>query len=356
MRRVAVVGAGVAGSNLAAWLAKLNFDGEVHVYDPQGTYRKPCGNVLLPEALDFLPLRPEVTNEVNEYEVWVNGRRVAHFTAGDHRWLIVDKEKLVEELRGIWRERYVFHRKASDPHSLSRGYDIVVDARGPYSDNILRRVLVARGIFEPREEVGDKIVLNFDTEAVGLYWAFPFKDKVNVGYGAVWARDPLIKLRSFTETTGVAKFDRKAVRSAPLTMDYPILQVRDKNVVRVGEALGLVLALGGEGNRYALISSKLLAEAIHRSEDLATLKGKIRGILVEATKQALALDMILHMRDRRKIDKAMGELSPGFYRQFLFGRFSLLEALRASLKAGVIWEVPLGVYLRFIGGMLRLII
>lgn len=353
MNSIAIVGAGLSGSNLAAWLNKQNFNGQVDIYDPQVIYKKPCGNVILPEALKYLPLHPDITNEIEEYEIIVNNKKVVSFSLEKReRWLVIDKERLVGRLRDLWIKKFEFIPRKVDPRVISSKYDLVIDARGPFSDNGLKKVLIARGIFEAKKPIGDKIILGFDTENIGLFWIFPFKDYVNMGYGALYVTNPIEKLEVISEKLKVALYDKTRVRTSILTIDYPLKKIHEEKIIRVGEALGLVLALGGEGNRFAIISSKLLADSLILS-NIMYYKKNIKRIYREVIKQAVILSLLVSTKNRNKVAEAMSDLDVDFYKKFLQGQFILRKALLVGLKNDVFTRNNLKIFLSLIDKYLR---
>lgn len=357
LQKIAIAGSGIAGSNLAAWLAKSNYPAQVYVYDPQLNYQKPCGNILLSEALEYLAVKPEVTNFIEEYQVWVNNKKIVSFSMDKNfSWMVIDKEKLVSSLREAWIHKYSFIRKPVDPYEIRSDYELVIDSRGPFSSNALRKILVARGIFEPKRDIEDRIILNFDTVNIGLSWIFPYRDKLNIGYGALKIQNPVERLKSFVESTGMGVFDKSAVRTSLLTIDYPLSRAIEGNVVRTGEALGLVLALGGEGNRQAIMSSKILADIIIHNENLDVYKKRLRRLFRETVKQGFVLKLLSSINDYKAIENAMSSLDVSFYKKFLLGSFNLKKAFLAGLKTGVFLRGSMRLYLEFIARYLSLFI
>jgi flavin-dependent dehydrogenase len=151
-------------------------------------------------------------------------------------------------------------------------------------------------------------------------------------------------------------FDKSAVRTSLLTIDYPLSRAIEGNVVRTGEALGLVLALGGEGNRLAIMSSKILADIIIHNENLDVYKKRLRRLFRETVKQGFVLKLLSSINDYKAIENAMSNLDVGFYKKFLLGSFNLKKAFLAGLKTRVFLRGSMRLYLEFIARYLSLFI
>lgn len=333
MKDIAILGAGLAGSNLAAWLYNYNYYGNIDIYDPQSKYVKPCGNVFLPQSFEYLSISPKIANEIKEYEIRVNGITVLSFSfEKEKRWKIVDKESLIENMRNLAFKRYNFIFSKADPELLKRKYDYIVDARGPFSNNGLRKILLARGYFESNELPKDKIILDFDINNIGIFWAFPFYDMSNIGYGAIFERNPIETLKRKIIETKIAKFEKRSIKTSLLTIDYPPSKIIEGNLIRVGEAGGLVLSLGGEGNRLAAISSKTLADTLKIGSDITVYKRKLRKLYLECLKQAYVMSLMTHGKLQGILLEGMRGLSEDFYTRFLLGKLNLSYIMSFALK------------------------
>ncbi len=254
--KVAIVGLGVAGAYLANLLAEKGV--EATIYEAQERYDKPCGCGFIEEAVRRHPW-------IDEYRLTrTYSYVVVHTVHGSARlasprYFFIDKHRMVDDLRRrAEKNHYVVYERA-DPYRL-QGYDLVVDARGPYAHLGSKHLVpLVAGYAKGRAECAHAIL---SLRGRGYAWFFPYKPGVlNVGYGALGDRRPLRELRKLFP-------DARGVRGAPLWLGGPVkpYELRaGKVIVRVGEAAGLVDPLIGEGIRQALDSAKALASAISRA-------------------------------------------------------------------------------------------
>lgn len=251
--RVAVVGAGPAGAFLSRLLSDAGFEVEVFEVLPRLAV-KPCGWAT-PYTIESFFKVPEdaVLCEVRGYRVYVEGR-VEKEGWGRKYGYIVDKEKLLEHLL----EGITLRRRGVDPARLE-GYDLVVDARGHVAySGVKARALqaIARGVSVGD---GDSIEIFFESEFVGYSWVFPLGgSRVKVGVGGLAEFDVLkARLHSLLRVLGrpqVERVEGGLVASGGL--------VPQGSVPRVGEALGAVMPLSGEGIRPGMLSSLALFRSL----------------------------------------------------------------------------------------------
>ncbi|MEB3860542.1 MAG: NAD(P)/FAD-dependent oxidoreductase, partial [Desulfurococcales archaeon] len=275
---ILIVGSGVAGSTLAREVSGKGY--RVTVVDWSRRYSKACGDAiaLRPGLREQLEKLGVIVTVVRSFEIRVHGNPVYEETFRRPKWVIVDKPRLVEALReeaiaggvkfvkGAWRGE--------------RG-TVTVDARGPYASKPGNRVFVYRSIARARWDP-ERALLDFDLKSKGFYWVFPASPEgklVNIGLGLESVNNARI-LRSLVESYSrkvLGSFEPVDEKGAPVTVKGPVV-LREGDLIKVGEAAGLVVSTAGEGNRPAIMSAKALARAIESGfPDIELIEAKYKA-------------------------------------------------------------------------------
>ncbi|MEM0155078.1 MAG: NAD(P)/FAD-dependent oxidoreductase [Thermoplasmataceae archaeon] len=108
---------------------------------------------------------------------------------------------------------------------------------------------------------------HFFARGVGYYWEFPLGEHYHVGAGAV-SRE--IVMESLKGIKGRRVTGRK-IRMKPL-LDI----VSSGNIIGVGESIGLVSPITGEGILPALESAEILVQCLKRYDDLESVKQEFK--------------------------------------------------------------------------------
>lgn len=310
---VAVIGAGPAGSTTAALLAAR---GHLVLLLDRATFPrdKTCGDGLTPRAVAVLDriglldgLRGAGYRQINGARLVAPGGAVWHLRFADYDFglppfgLVVPRLELDERLRqhALARgARFLGGVQVSRPlheggHVVGltgqvAGHPVTVHARltvvATGANIALLRALgvlgrmppginAIRAYFETVPRLGDEFEFYFDRELLpGYAWIFPLGDgRANVGLG-LFARDegsPAPDLRKllarFVERQPRLREARLLgpPRSYPLRVDFPRCPSLGDGFMLVGEALGLVNPVTGEGIDLALESAELAADAAH---------------------------------------------------------------------------------------------
>lgn len=284
MIRVAVVGAGPAGSYLAYLLAKQG--AIVDLYDRKDVYDSPCGEVIPTPHVAYWGYNNKVWNEL---EKAIEDAKLNEITTG--KWAFfnevglleksftlklsaysIDKPRFVSNLRRMAEKAGArFVRMEVDPKKIARDYDIVFDARGPHTDVPGKRMMVMRSYTVTTSTDFDTIYIYTYEPMFGYAWAFPHGGRENVGSGCLGC-DPALVKWSFEHILYDLSGDRI---SALRTMKWwAILATRPreqgyvyngKPIIRVGEAAGHVTYITGEGIRPALLSASVTAAAVNNA-------------------------------------------------------------------------------------------
>ena len=304
---VTVIGAGPAGSATAYFLAKGGL--RVALLDKFEFPRdKTCGDGLTPRALKMLDVMgalPQIESlsfrcsaiTVRLSDAVTYRLDLDHLDGLPHHILISPRFLLDDTLRkhaitsGV---EFIADTKVQTLSRLENGRVCVHTEEGSTIESayaiiatgsntkLLREVgllkqspptnLAARAYFENVEGLDDTTVIFFDgVEWPGYGWVFPIAPgTANIGCGVFFdSRTPQsTKLRQLVQEHPYLKRILKnarqigPVRGFPLRTDFSPSYSGNDLVLVVGEALGLVHPMTGEGIDYALESAQLAAEAI----------------------------------------------------------------------------------------------
>jgi flavin-dependent dehydrogenase len=342
--KVAVVGAGPAGSLLAGLLAR---DGaEVTLFDPSHPREKPCGGGLTGKALALLPpapagdplpvrrvsacrfddgplsvrldlARPVAIASRAELDAWLLRR--AQEAGARHRPLrvtAVDADGTVRTAEGAAR------------------HDVVVGADG--AGSLVRRTFLgatpparlamATGWFAPG---ASEMHIRFATDVGGYLWLFPRRDHVGVGICAPLGRVPTRQLldrlegevrRSFPALSDGERYAHTI--PSPSTDPASILEIAGPRWALVGDAAALADPITGEGIYPALRSALDLAATLR--EDGTT------GRYPQRLMESLGEELLAAARLRERF------YTPGFTRRMLgyAGRSAAIREVLADLVLG----------------------
>jgi flavin-dependent dehydrogenase len=288
--RIAIVGAGPAGSLLAWHLARAG--AEATLFDASHPREKPCGGGVTPAALPLLPPAPVADP--------LPGRRVdvCRFDSGEgcaieirlpSPMLIAARRELDSWLLRRALEAGARHRAervvaVDDAGGLRVAaaagrevFDVVVGADG--AGSLVRRSLLgatpAARLLMAAGWLADgdaPMLVRFTPGLAGYLWVFPRPGHVEVGICAPLAAVPTRAL--------VARLDEEAAREFPQlvpparerqahTIPFPadeasLLEIAGPRWALVGDAAALADPLTGEGIRHALRSGQLLAQTLLR--------------------------------------------------------------------------------------------
>lgn len=346
--RVAIVGAGPAGS-LLAW--RLAGDGaRVTLFDASHPREKPCGGGVTPRAVDRLPPPPDDdplpgrrvhtcafdSGEGERVEVTLPRPMVVASRRELDGWLLrrataAGARHVAERVRAVESDGRV------KTATRETSFDLVVGADGATS--LVRRrflgplppgrVVMAVGWFARGSAPAS---VAFAPGLPGYLWLFPRPDHVGVGIcaplGGLPTRQLLDRLERTVARDHPALADDEARRYAhtipsPDTRESSILEVAGPRWALVGDAAALADPVTGEGIHHALRSAELLADTLRDDGSAAAYPARVLEDLGRDLLKAAAI------RDRF--------FSPGFPRRMV--RYSIWSpAIRQVLTDLVLGE------------------
>jgi len=262
--RIAVLGGGVSGAAFAL-AASVASGLDIVVYELHQEYTKPCGEAVPVEVERASPVELHVLSEIKKFEFRVQGETLAQVSFRRPIWYIIDKKSWVGSMLAEAARRGARVLKGRyDQCACTKSADIVVEARGPFAPNGLRKLHIARAI--ARAEWDEELaVLDYEPVKIGFSWIFPYgKGRVNAGVSVLGVKNPQsILSRLLRDRLKVAKVDD--TRTSLITVDGPALSARGR-CFPIGEAAGLVHALSGEGIRPSLYHALSFARELVRGE------------------------------------------------------------------------------------------
>ncbi len=334
--RIAVVGLGPAGSMFAAEASKLGFT--VEAFDSSGEYRKACGDALTYRA-EYDSIVEEsgaVETIVNSFDVRVEGEPAATLDLRGPVWKIIDKSRFVGYLREVAASEgaKIHLHSPKRLEELAGRYDLIVDARGPFTrpPSLGEHVLVYRVIARVDSWDPGTALLDFEPSNTGLYWVFPASDDgrlVNAGagyYGRSIDYARRVALRRLQRELGPAEV---VDERGSLIHIWGDVKLSSPGIARIGEAAGLINAAGGEGNRMALLSALMLAKALRAGDPLSAYSRLASNLAAEALISKMLLSMIASAHPRSAAE-ALKALPRWFWENFLKGKLSLTLVLKLA--------------------------
>ncbi len=275
-RRLGIIGAGISGAYLA-YLLTNEIELEIVIYDYDPYYKKPCGEVVPARIFKDLTsdakklLLQYTTRGIRRFKISMNNTSVAEIEATRDIWYVIDKQRLVLDLRrkAIDKGARLVYKYVTSYQDIRDNTSIIVDARGPFTNSVNPKVPVYNAILECNRSM-DTVYLNFNTKTTGFAWVFPSHKHGTVNIGGGYLKVPRnLKKHVLTLLSEIIS-DCRVVRERGSLITLPLNKIEyssitnNKLVLRVGEALGLVYPTTGEGIRPSLYSAECLARTLQR--------------------------------------------------------------------------------------------
>ncbi len=261
-----IVGMGIAGASLAYYL-KDEF--KVRGYEMRKSLgTKPCAWAV-PKSLEKYIEIPEesILNEIRGQRTYLNNELLSENYQRASRGYILNKPAFIKWLVNDIEVKLgkLIKFKGQEPMIKTKDEDVIVIATGSMFYNESRwRFLTYQYTLKDAKIEDDVLEIWFYTDFVGYIWVFPRGNKANVGIGGFLSYiDLKARLNSFIkndERFRDAKIERKegahiyagAIKEEMYNFKYPV----------IGEALGAVYPLTGEGIRPSVISAYALSRSI----------------------------------------------------------------------------------------------
>ncbi len=268
---IIVAGTGVAGSYLCRrlWDSGIEF----RALDPKVPgFRLPCGYAtnynIFADYCKNAGLNPQDYVERQSCEITFTGDGMPELTFRSRGLCTIDKNRFEADLiDGIPVAR---SRAAVVP-----GSDLYVDATG-----ISRALLGPSGKdfrmhaveYLADEATHDDFYFRYFPGGHGYYWEFPLADGYHIGAGS----DDLQLIRSALSGVKAARTMARDIRLRPLLQDS-----RKGNVIGIGESIGTVSPITGEGIMPSMASAEILYKSILEGGGIDDVYRRYRKLLLE---------------------------------------------------------------------------
>lgn len=275
-QHVEIIGAGPSGASLAYFLSRYGVSTRVYESNEAPGWR-PCAWGVPRQIEKYIELPKEVIlNYIDEIELYLDrsGLYSAEFRGG---WgYIIDKPRWLAHLLEKSGAEVHFKRLVDINRILSSVRDeetiTVIAAGKSWAPPTVLRLNALEYVLKADGWPGNKIEFWFDSSFVGYTWIFPRGEgTVSVGVGAFKDFNFLREyLDVFTRRHGKLGGSRKLlVRGDSLVVSGLNTKraVLKKNVYAVGEAIGAVFPITGEGIRPSVITSYALSRALRFNGD-----------------------------------------------------------------------------------------
>ncbi len=267
-----VAGLGVAGSYLLRRLNQEGFDSLG--FDPKRPdYYIPCGYATNLDRIKTFASRAGLDMEeystVRSNSVTFSGNEFGPVEFPGRGIGTFDKNRFERDLIAGIPTKMTTFRKAE-------GGSVTIDATG-VSRQILGKVeddhlMYAREIISRKADHKD-FYFHFFEKGRGYYWEFPIEGGYHIGAGALTLDVVDEALRSVQPGFTVGR----KIRMKPLFEN-----MSGGNVIGVGESIGLVSPITGEGIMPALESAEILIQIMKKQDDLDMIKMDYRKQIMKA--------------------------------------------------------------------------
>ena len=266
--KVGIAGLGSSGSFLLNLLSKDGFD--VTGFDPKKDgYYIPCGYAAnysrMKELIALCGLNfDDYVLSMAEKVTFRNSKNKS-ITFRSKGLCTFDKNSLERDLisQTNWERR-----------KLTGKFDLIVDATGisrsylPLTEDFTMKAI--EYVSDLREK--HDFEFNYFDHGSGYSWIFPIKGKYHVGAGS----DSSEKISSALSGYSRERIVSRNIRLKPL-FDHSAHQ----NTIGIGESIGTVSPITGEGIVPSMKSALLLFKAVKASEDLAEIKRLYQESLIK---------------------------------------------------------------------------
>ncbi|EZQ11136.1 MULTISPECIES: NAD(P)/FAD-dependent oxidoreductase [Acidianus] len=323
--RIAVIGAGPAGISLGYFLKGTK--NEVTIYEGLDTLgKKPCAWGVLKGIENYVTIPKEsIISEIKGFKIFYDNKLIYDIRGRENLGYIVDKplflEKLSEGLDLKRNSKVQIEGNKIKVNGKNEGeeFDKIVLANGHYS---LSKDLTIPAIqFITDHEIDNETVeMYFYSDLLGYGWVFPEREGSKIGIGG-YANVDFLKEKLKT----LVKGNTRAFQGARVS-DFGVLEER-LNGNYIGEALGTVYAITGEGIRPSIITSKIFAESLLEEKDFKKefKKSKLYWTL---QKHAEIIQYVKRSNNIKALEKVLMKSDPDMVLKFAMGDFDKIDLLK----------------------------
>ncbi|MHB1440249.1 MAG: geranylgeranyl reductase family protein [Cuniculiplasma sp.] len=251
-----IAGAGIAGSFLYNRLTNSGFD--VEIYDPKvENFYIPCGfatnkNLIIP-YLKMVGIDFDQVCEIEDGPMTISGNKFEPLEVKNLGLSTIHKMRLEKLMVGdnVIRKRCQHHNGSGfiDATGISRALlPKPAEDRTMYAMEKICPISQYKGFY-----------FYFFPRGRGYFWSFPLKGTYHVGAGGINLEEVKSYLNPYKET----KLVSRKIRMKPIMEN-----IFTKNCIGVGESIGYISPLLGEGIIPALESAEVLFQCIKSQDSL----------------------------------------------------------------------------------------
>lgn len=288
--RWSIGGAGVAGSYL---YGRMNAGGfEVTLFDPKRPdFYIPCGFATNKNAIEPFLRRCSITlDEITEAEtgkIWIHGNNFQTTEFRQNGLCTINKMKMEELMRGNDHYKRAVIGNKNDPiidcTGISRAY--LGKATGDSTMFAVEKVCESSPY--------DGFYFDFFKNGRGYFWSFPLKGRYHIGAGGI----DLMEVKSYIESYRCERILSRKIRMKPL-----VDQETKGMVFGVGESIGYISPLLGEGIVPALENAEIFFQIISREDDMNEIKIRYKKEIRKKMKSFQAISrMVLNIQSGKTL-------------------------------------------------------
>ncbi|AHC51324.1 FAD-dependent oxidoreductase [Sulfolobus acidocaldarius SUSAZ] len=261
---VSIIGGGPAGLSLAWFLRGTKYNATVYEGLDNVGY-KPCAWGLITGVEELVPISKEaIIGEIKRFRIYLNGKIVHDIESKKRLGYIIDKPLFLRDIAEKVNVQYNSKVTERKGEYLVNGNqklesDMVINSTGHYSLSFDQTIPAIQYITDYKID-SDIVEFYFYSDLLGYAWVFPDRYGSKIGIGG-WASVDFLRQRLSSVIKGKTLFFHGA-----RVADIGILDDR-LNGKYVGEAIGAVYPLTGEGIRPSILSSKMLADSLLKGKE-----------------------------------------------------------------------------------------